>query len=696
MSTKDAAKAEPLIEALVSLYALDYTGSVDLRNTAEVMRKEANRADGNNGVEFLLLLQAHMEQESKDKLFNGNPALMVHGYTPELYNSRTEIKIANAAEGRNLELQGWKRVGNAPQDPADPVNAAEPHSMYVLKGAGLQPYSSGAFSLTDLAAKGNKMHSGFLNPRTSNGLANAQNLSQVMHAHQGSDVALLRAGANYKRQPLDKFKGNYMVPVINEQGDVVNFRYMMNEYTKDTILERDSRFEKVFGAFAGSVYDKETSRTQNRKTVEALKEEYLETYKERPKSFVLVGRDSDDPKLREIWDMLPQATKDDVESVWGYRGMMVRTDSLNVLFGYRQYSLAEMFRKDPEARNDLEKLATWMVEWNLKSYARHRKGMSEADAEEYAKRAAIYVTRGEQVWQEFVKEIKDIIVIKSAVVLAGNIWSNLSYLWLSGVPIKTIATHHKVALQAASSFLADDTELKRLTLYKEAGYLQGQQAETDREIARLQDAIARNPVKEIIDAGLMPTIVDDVSLQDDPYSYKTNLSRWVEEKTKNVPEGLKKAAKQVYMTKDTGIYQSLSRLTQLSDFVARYTLYQHLIHRAENPLSKDDAILSASEAFVNYDVPLPRGLQYTDNMGITMFTKYFLRIQRVLVKMLRENPARVIAMLGLSKLTSLGPIVLESSWFEHFGNNPLNWGAFQYPTTLDELATAQAGLKLID
>jgi hypothetical protein len=264
------------------------------------------------------------------------------------------------------------------------------------------------------------------------------------------------------------------------------------------------------------------------------------------------------------------------------------------------------------------------------------------------------------------------------------------------VPIKTIATHHKVALQAASSFLADDAELKRLTLYKEAGYLQGQQAETDREIARLQDAIARNPVKEIIDAGLMPTIVDDVTLQDDPYSYKTNLSRWVEEKTKNVPEGLKKAAKQVYMTKDTGIYQSLSRLTQLSDFVARYTLYQHLIHRAENPLSKDDAILSASEAFVNYDVPLPKGLQYTDNMGITMFTKYFLRIQRVLVKMLRENPARVIAMLGLSKLMSLGPIVLESSWFEHLGNNPLNWGAFQYPTTLDELATAQAGLKLID
>lgn len=689
----EAAKVEPLIEALVALYALGYTDTAKLRQATNVMRAEANRPDGNNGIEFLLKLQAKMEEESLQKLFKGNPALMVHGYTPEIYNSRTEIKIANEVDGRTLELQGWKKIGPAATDFADPV-AVDDQFMYVLKGAGLQPYLSATFSLTDMAAKGSKLHNGFLNTKTVSGLANAQNLSSMMNDHAPFDQALMKAGPGYIRQDLTKVDESYMAPVINERGEVANFRYLMNEQTKDTILERDSRFEKVLGALAGSVYDKETSREQNNKAVVALKEEYEETYKTRPGSFVLVGRDSVDPQLKEIWDMLPQGTKDDIGKVWGYRGMMVRSDSLNVLFGYRKYSLAEMFRKNPDDRNKLEQLAANIFEWNLKLYARNRLGLNQADADEYAKRAAVYVSRGEQAWQELVKEVKDIIVVKSMVVLAGNIMSNLSYLVLNGVPMKDILAHHKVAMQGATHYLADTQELARLKSLRNTGYMQGNQAETDREINRLEDAVARNPVKEIIDAGLMPTIVDDVAMEDDPYSYKTSLNRWVEAKTSWMPEAMKNAVKQGYMTKDTSLYQALSRTTQLSDFVARYTLYQHLINRKNKPLSKEEAVLVASESFINYDVPMPKGLQYTDDMGFTMFSKYFLRVQRVLLKMVRDNPARVLSALALGNFMDLGPTVLDSSWVVHIGNNPFTTGALQYPTTLDELLTAQAAMTV--
>ena len=219
--------------------------------------------------------------------------------------------------------------------------------------------------------------------------------------------------------------------------------------------------------------------------------------------------------------------------------------------------------------------------------------------------------------------------------------------------------------------------------------------EMRREIVMLRDAIDRNPVRELIEAGLMPTIVEDVAADNDPYSYKSEFVRRTEGLTDRLNPKIRSAAKMVYMSKDTQLYQFLSNTTRLSDFVARYTLYQHLTNRKSNPLSKEQAIQEASDAFVNYDIPLHRGMQYMDDMGLIMFTKYFLRIQRVLLKLARENPARVLGTLALSNVMDLGPIVLESSLMTRIGNNPFDVGAFNYPGVLDELATVSAAAAVV-
>jgi hypothetical protein len=136
-------------------------------------------------------------------------------------------------------------------------------------------------------------------------------------------------------------------------------------------------------------------------------------------------------------------------------------------------------------------------------------------------------------------------------------------------------------------------------------------------------------------------------------------------------------------------------VTQLSDFVARYTYYQHLISRQDKPMDKVSAIHEASEAFVNYDTPMHRMVQYTDDMGITAFTKYFLRIQRVLQKLAKDHPARVLGTVLLGNFLDLGPIVLEGSAVFKFGNNPIQSGPFMLVGALDELATVQASMALI-
>jgi hypothetical protein len=347
-----------------------------------------------------------------------------------------------------------------------------------------------------------------------------------------------------------------------------------------------------------------------------------------------------------------------------------------------------MFQKDPAARGQFEKF----ILSTLEQLFQHR-GYSIDEARNLVKKVGLYVTRGERMWQEVVREAKDIIVVKSGTVLLGNIWSNFSLLAAKGVPFKDILHSHQVAIQGALAYQNDKQRLGELESLVRTGMKTDE--ETRREIVQLRDKMDRNPVRPLIEEGLMSSIVEDVAAEDDPFSYKTEFARKMEKYTSRINPKVLDVAKTLYMGKDTWMYQNLSRVTQLSDFVARYTLYQHMIDRVEKPMSHKEAIQEASDAFVNYDIPMYKGLQYSDDMGFTMFTKYFLRIQKVLMKTMRENPGRVLTMALLNKYLALGPIVLDSSFVHHLGNNPFHLGALDYVGSLGDLATTHSALALV-
>lgn len=689
ITEQQASQAEAVVDKLATLYALEYLGGSHLAQAANVLRTENQRTDG-NGVEFVLKLHKRLEEESNARLFAGRKTLMMKGYAPEIYNPHTEIQVANEEEGKELVKLGYVRGALLERDSADPDS--ETQHFYVLKDGGLQPHLTGIIAYNGKKAKGTKKHNGYMNVNTDAGLANASLQASITGAKQKAVQQLFK---NEPRKDLSKVQGAYMAPVLNDKGEVVSWRYLMAESTKDTLLERDNRFEKILGVLAGSIYSKETTQEQNQKVVSALKEDYDQHHTDNNDAYVLVGPKSTDKEFREIWNLLPDDTKAEVRKVWGFDGMYVRSDSLDITFGYRKLSLSQIFDKDPEARNQLEKLFAAVIQWNLTLYARTRLGMNQQDAEDYAQRAGVVVARGERIWQELVRETKDIIVVKTGLVMLGNITSNLTLLMVAGVSMKDILQSHLVAMKGATSYQNDSVELNRYKTLLDTGYTQGNEAEIRRNILRLEDAIARNPVKGLIDAGLMPTIVEDVAADDDLYSYKSAFARKTERFTSKLNDKVVSAGKLVYMTHDTKAYQLLSRTTQLSDFVARYTLYQHLTTRKENPLSHGAAIQEASDAFVNYDIPMHRGMQYTDDMGITMFTKYFVRIQRVLLKLGRENPARMLMLALLNNYMDLMPNVVESSALAHLGNNPLKMGAFQFPGSLDELGTVNSAMSLL-
>lgn len=668
MSEQDAQAVEAILEQLITLRAIEYTDPETRSEAKDILYREMNRTDG-NGVEMVLKLHRELQKQSKERLFEDGSALMTKGYTPEIYNPYREIKVANLQEGAKLEKMGYVRGAAVSLDPSE-KNTAEVQHLYLLRDGGLRSHTTGTLSYTGMRAKGSRARTDGVTD-IDEWRANQDDLTAMHRAKQNAMKRLFAADPDFDPR---KVKENFAVPVLNAQGQSVDYRYLMQAETKDVLLERDNRFDKILGTLAGSIYDKETSAEQNRKVVEALHQQYEQEFAQRSESYVRIGPDSGDAEYLEIWKLLPESTKQAVREIWGSEGMLVRVDLLDINFGYRKLSISDAFDKDAAQRSIAEKFFVDLAE--------HIGG----------KRAKLWVRQAEDVWQEIVKETKDILVVKTGITLMGNVMSNLSELLWFGVSPKAILEHHRVALKGASDYRRDRDALDALKLKLGSGYSHGNRAEMEREVIRLEDAITRNPVRELIEAGLMPSIVEDVAADDDLYSYKSRFVRKTGGYAEKLNPSIQTAARNIYMAKDTKAYQALSYGTQVSDFVARYTLYQHLTTRKKNPMDRESAIQLASDAFVNYDIPSHRTVQYLNDMGAVWFTKYYLRIQKVIASLYRDQPGRALAILALGEYFDTVPLLTDSQ-FIHRLNNPFSIGALKFPSTLDDLATVKLGMS---
>ena len=664
----DAAAALPIIDQLASLYAYRYTKPEHKAALATLLKTEAARGNA-SGVEMVIKLHKSLQQQSKERLFEGSESLMMKGYTPEIYDPKKEVVVATEQDGAKLEAQGYVKGKLVSTDPADP----DKQDRYVYKrdGGGLRPWLSGIMSYTGETAKGSRSKSDNVQNLTE-WKANKQDLRRM----RAEKKALMQREFRYDPSyDPSKVEDNFAAPVVNPQGAVVDYRYLMAEDNKDDLLNRDNRFDKVLGSFAGSIYDKESTKESNRKAVQALHDQYQADFALRSESYRKVGPDSADPELTDIYRMLPEDTKQAIRDIWGSEHMMVRSDLMDINFGYRKVSVTDAFHK--EHKNVADQLFTGLF------------------THVWGEKAEYNLRRVEDVWQEIVAETKEILVIKNLSTLIGNIGSNISLLFWQGVPLKDMARYHRIALKGVSAYRADTAALIELETKLAAGVVTTSRSEMQREIRRLQDSLASNPVKELIDAGLMPSIVEDVSPEDDMYSYKSRLTHYVNDHTTKLNKHALGAAKVVYMAKDTKMYQALHHATQLSDFVARYALYAHVTSRKQNPMSKEEAIQLASDSFVNYDLPSHRKLQYMNDMGFVRFTKYYLRIQKVIARLYADNPGRAMALLATDAFFAHAPLLTDSGFSHHLGNNPFELGVLNYPGVLDELATIKLGAAVI-
>jgi hypothetical protein len=392
-----------------------------------------------------------------------------------------------------------------------------------------------------------------------------------------------------------------------------------------------------------------------------LHNDYVNNFAKDPNAFIVLTPDSKNPRMVELYRTIPEATREHAKELWGGSEFVVRNSIITPTFGYEKFSAASAFEKNSEMRTAVEKLYVGVAEMFLPN-------------------ARLKVLRADRAWTETVAFIKDVIVIRNLETLIGNQIANMGILSAIGVsPIKVV-TRSLFAIRAGLQYRRDMAV--KTSLQQRIAANNGNIGELMNQLSRVEDSMSRNPLKDFIAEGLLPSYVEDLEVVNDSFSYKARMSSFLDSNTQFIPSPVKEAGKYLIVSPSTPLYKFLSNATQFSDFTAKFVLYEHLMNRKVNPMNREDALDAADTMFINYGVPTSKFLQALNDRGIIMFTKYYIRIQRAILFLLKEHPTSAIAQTLLAAYAGVAGS-LTPSLFLNVGN-PFGLGALNLPTILDE------------
>ena len=633
-------KRVDLIDRVATLYAIRYTDSKTKGRLAAVMKRELKNKT--NGIDTSIKFHKELADNAKKVLFADNITSVMKGYVPEVTNPNKDVRIAhNEAEAKLLKEQFYTEVKTLGKDKSDPTTSTA--RLFYTEEANLQRLVSGAIEIVSTNRKGTAV------------AMDSKEFNRAL-------AAAKQVPTSPSYDPMAD-KEIYMIPSYDTKGNVTGFNYEMSAHNRDTLLERNNDFAELLGSYAATNFNKVTVPNQNDAVIEAAYQDYKDNFADNPRAYVTVGPSSNDVGLREVWAMLPESSRKKAIATFGPDGMVVRNDVLLTMFGYRKYSANQSFDKMEDAKSMFEKLYTGTM------------------TEIFGEKAKVRGVQIERSWQESVRLMKDIVVIRNVKTLVSNLMSNAMLLSAHGISPSDIVKDTMMSIRAGMQYRKDMARLMSLRQRQRAGV--GDFNAQEQEALKLEDSLSRNPLAGFIEEGMMPTIVEDVDPSTDHYSYKSKMQQRIDELTENVPASVKTAAKWAMVSPDTPLYKFLNNATQMSDFSSKYVMYKYYTTKAKEKLSHDEALQIASDNFVNYDVPTAKGLQYLNDMGIVMFTKYNLRIQKALFQLLKKRPATALAQaLLVHSFTNLEAGIDPIVWNQI--GNPLRSGAMGLPSALDE------------
>ena len=613
------------IDKVATLVSLKHSDKYNRRRVAKLVEEEGK------GVENLIKHAKLFVEQSKDELFGGNPRLMIKGYSREIFNDTIAIEVAPANSEAEMEAKGYKKVRDLGADPAmGPIEMA----LYRSSDFNRQEYYRATTKLTGIGRRGTSLTQVALNNYGTSGLHRAK------MAKKRADIERKKLVIEMERGRVDAEKvAGRRAPVVDENGNVVDYRYMMDKKGKETVLEQDLSVSKVMGRSMASIYDRVSTEEHNNEVLKLILDDMDVNYN--PNSMVgmngyaytVIGPKAETKRGREIWKMLPGPMRRSIEKE-GRDSIAVREDMIEEYFGFRHWSAAD---------NKIVKYFPHLI------------------------RTAIKVL--EEMWQSVVAVAKVDILIRMPFVMIGNLVNNMIYGIQTGSSPVQIIKMYVAQMNNIREYTRKHKELQDLEAAERAGNVLKKDLG---RMASLRTSLEENPVHELMESGIYESVVEDLNERE--AKEKGLLNKYIAEKSKNAPEWAKTGWNWFTLNNQTAWYQNMEIMLRMGDLVGQAVENEKRkvindkkmgeIKRKMKEEGRSDKYISTkmaevrremdrkrlselSEEFIYYSAPASALEEYANRMGLVMFTKFYKRYQKVLVKSAINRPLRTLLVLGV-------------------------------------------------
>lgn len=617
------------IDVIATLVGIQNTGIYERALAAQLI--ETERA----GVLNVMQMHRGYNKEAKATLFGNNGTQMIKGYSKEIFDDTIEVQIAPMADREEMEAAGFKFRGELEGKYNDKTD--QPMGLFVSASFGRNEWLRGATRLVGIGSRGTTItETKYADKGDFAGERAARDIARL-------DTERLKLVQKQLRGEFNKDEYDYgLAPVFNDNGDVVNYRYMMGKDAKESLLKQDTSVSEVLGRTYGAMLDKSHSKEHNKKVLKSILDNMEENWqsgvlgKDLVTEYTLISPDAHDKKIKELYAILPKEFKDAINERKD-RTLAVPTSLMPMYFGYRHLSIVDL----PGLKKYLPKVVVELLR------------LVEA------------------MWIELVKIVKTNILLKIPKVLFTNILSNFIQSVNMGLGIVDSWKLHKESFRDIRSHIKANRELAKLKLKVTANEATAQ--DRDR-IKMLEATLKNNPAHELMERGMYQAFQEDVEAAE--LRGSNRLKKMVDKKLEILPSFVRTPLQWLYLSEETAFYKAMQEILQMSDLIFRDVMNRSfkikekkqadgLIelptwYLKENPgapirkLEGKERAKFLAEArqmnmyavltmAVNYNKPPSSMEAYFNRIGPLRFTSYIKRIQSVAQKTTLEHPVRSAA-----------------------------------------------------
>ena len=631
--TNPTAAEVNLLDMYSTLSALDYTDANHNEAVLKLARAEFMDNPDRNGISDLLKSHRTYKENIRKDNFEENEMQLVKGYIVERVDNFTSIKMGRADQAKEMKERGYSE--SYPVRKVDPRQTID--TMYVTRTTPEVTDVSGVMSttnqrnmgttLTEILVRDDAYH---FKKGPNKGKPNFYIIKAAVDKFIKAKAKAAKANKNFQWD--DSLT---MRPLRDQNGNITDYRVMMNHADVEQIIRPDLQVDHVFAHMRSSAIDRKETIESDKKTVELLVYEQLELMEASPDISWINIMDPDSPYI-DRYRKLPKAVRKHMEEYAKGGRFFVREDIIDKVFGYKSFDLSElkMLQDDDTSFKRITKRAAGLTHHAIKQTVGYGKNR---------------------------------VVIAMPKVVVGNMLSNIYQLMMRKIPLDYI--FHKIVegVHEYNKYRKDTERRTKLKHEIESQKLDPDTSPEAVEMRQLDDRIKGNLIHRLSKAGLNSLIVEDINdAQTDgwinklqksiPYSFP-RAQKFIDK----IPSELGDVARFLFMTKGSKPYQISRHIVQMTDFLARYVMIEHATKVKGQGFK--EAVHESLDAFVVFDEAMIPALEALEAVGATSFLSYYLRNARASRKLAAQSPTGV-ALAAAAQHTTGIPVLgnVNSSW----------------------------------